>query len=789
MLRALRLHASIYCLLLLVIITACSKKSSEVTPPDPKPDEEVIPGETVGYGAEVLDPAEYEKIKIIAEPLIPGGRTQKDPKLAPQYDLSANMPPVQSQGRQGSCVAWAVAYAARSYFSGLGFNSNFKLADGSVNNETVLSPAFVYNQIKAGDCLKGSYVHDALNLLKNQGVCTWKDMPYTDQECDTQPGTQQVAGAAKYKIADWGRVLITTDAIKKFLYYDMPVVIAGRLNADFKKPTRFPDGQFVWKDATPNDVSYHAMIIVGYDDARKAFKIQNSWGKKWRNDGYIWMSYDIVKDVIREAYVMTSDELLLRSQASVETGSAVKYEQNVVGYTGRIMQLGDLPVIGYGVCLATTPSLPTSKYYAKAQNIPATPFEFSVNESINTNKIWYRAFVETVAGVVYGDTASIVLNSGPGETRDKDLILFHSGFFGYAVDAGTGERLWEAPLRNGAASDQLLGGLIVNEQYIVPGNMTGSLSAVSLSTGKVNWERREMMRSKQTYPVIINNQIITIGREELIAVDQASGNLSWTQKQAAFGAEDFIEFGLAVTKDNKLSVNVNKSFYDDEMYFVSNPSNGTGIAGTGIYPTTVKGHPDFADNYMVRSEAMSGLAAYSLSPFKKLWSTPSTTMAAHDSPLIVGSRVIGVMTSNLVQGLQAVDKATGKKLWEYYPQQGEVLSKKWSASADFIATIVRVNMGDASNYEYSLHVLDISTGKVSWTKKLSTSPYPVIPMYPLIAGDKVYVSPDNLDIAAFKLQTGAVIWQKKLFSYPGTISPFSLITKEGKIFYMPESGM
>ena len=36
----------------------------------------------------------------------------------------------------------------------------------------------------------------------------------------------------------------------------------------------------------------HAMIAVGYDDTRKAFRIQNSWGRGFGEGGYSWLGYD-----------------------------------------------------------------------------------------------------------------------------------------------------------------------------------------------------------------------------------------------------------------------------------------------------------------------------------------------------------------------------------------------------------------------------------------------------------------------------------------------------------------
>ena len=40
------------------------------------------------------------------------------------------------------------------------------------------------------------------------------------------------------------------------------------------------------------EIGWHAMCIVGYDDERHAFKVRNSWGDEWSDQGYLWMDYD-----------------------------------------------------------------------------------------------------------------------------------------------------------------------------------------------------------------------------------------------------------------------------------------------------------------------------------------------------------------------------------------------------------------------------------------------------------------------------------------------------------------
>jgi C1A family cysteine protease len=56
------------------------------------------------------------------------------------------------------------------------------------------------------------------------------------------------------------------------------------------------------EDDTPGEG--HAMVAVGYDDARKAFLIQNSWGRSWGSNGRGWFGYEFWKRNARAGFVV-----------------------------------------------------------------------------------------------------------------------------------------------------------------------------------------------------------------------------------------------------------------------------------------------------------------------------------------------------------------------------------------------------------------------------------------------------------------------------------------------------
>ena len=768
-------------------IWACKKSEPDSPGPQGPWQELVIPGETVGFGAEFLDPAEYEKIQLIREPLIkenPQSRIQKDPVLAKTYDLSPKMPPVGNQGLQSSCTAWAAAYAARSYFHKVLTNHNYVDNSGKRNDAGVFSPAFVYNQINGGND-RGAFSSNALELIKTIGVCTWADMPYADNDYLKQPDNLQKQKAASYKIKDWGRINVAANTFKKFLYFDYPIIISGVLDQNFfDLPHKDERGEYIWKERSSFKAG-HAMVVVGYDDDRKAFKVQNSWGTSWANKGYIWIAYDLIQAVVREAYVMVIDDSSILTPPTVETGEATVSPDGKISFSGAVTKLGDAPVTGLGICISDNRrELPVIPNYIHIEEVGHTPYDFTFTTQLAADTIWYRAFAQTVSGTVYGETAHIAVGNGGNNTGiDKNMLVFTNSYGdNYAINADDGSLIWEVKSKYGDGSPWGQGGVIADGTFAVESD---GLRGFDLAEGKLKWKSSAFSppSESRTSPVAIDGLVIYQGANQVYALDAASGIVKWTIDVRSLGSSDSRtqSFGLSLTKDGRVTFNVSSldKPAHSKLFFINDPKTGKSLTPLDNHGEPVHDNPFFDNNFMVISNGMGEIKAFSLAPSPKLlWKSNEINSA---STTMVGEAVIGYGTKSI----KALDKTTGAKLWEYTPEVGSIAYRQWSVSGNYVCMVVTRLTGPFGG-DVFLHVVQANTGKLVWSKEIEASSLTV----PLSAESKIYVKTDR-GLVAFDIRNGNEVWKSPIaFRFNSAEpDPMCLVTKEGKSYYIPSSGM
>ena len=214
-------------------------------------------------------------------------------------DLSSELPPPGDQGAQGSCTAWAVGYGLKSYLAKV--TNKWELASNAgVDYSHVFSPAFVYSSTKTTE--NGISLSEVLSFIRDRGVSTWADFPYDPKNAARAPEPRVQSEATRWRIKSWQALRVAQLDVRQQISQRRPVVIGAEISRDFKNGKLEPGA--MWKKAG-DVVEAHAMLLVGYDDDKRAFKLMNSWGKNWGQGGFAWLSYDLFPKVVREAYVAT----------------------------------------------------------------------------------------------------------------------------------------------------------------------------------------------------------------------------------------------------------------------------------------------------------------------------------------------------------------------------------------------------------------------------------------------------------------------------------------------------
>lgn len=279
-------------------------------------------------------------------------------------DLAADFPPPGSQNSLPDCVAWASTYAARSYLYG-------KAVGHRPTAEEAMSPAYIYNRLRPpGSTCWGTgsaLLVDALNLLKTEGTVSMTAFPDNILKCNVPAPDTLKTDAAKYRIEDYRtidhathgdwRTPLVLDDIKGALARGVPVVFMMPVGFDFDN---FKGGKIYSNTLTKDTAghNYHAMALVGYDEDKQALHLINSWGARWADGGYGWLSYDTFERLATEAYALEApsaqpatppvspQEALASQLATFQCGSVALRSQDghpvVEGFGGVKASLDEL---------------------------------------------------------------------------------------------------------------------------------------------------------------------------------------------------------------------------------------------------------------------------------------------------------------------------------------------------------------------------------------------------------------------------------------------------------------
>lgn len=198
--------------------------------------------------------------------------------LPTSVSLADKMPPVYDQGQLGSCTANALAAA-------YGF-----LHPGYLGSRLQL---YYDERLIEGDVAQdgGAQIRDGVKVLNKTGLGPESEWPYDPAKFAHKPPVRELRDAAKAKISSYSRLLTQQDFMS-CLADGFPLVFGFTVYESFESEAVAKSGVVPMPGKREQVVGGHAVCAIGYDTTRADgphYKVRNSWGSAWGQDGDFWM--------------------------------------------------------------------------------------------------------------------------------------------------------------------------------------------------------------------------------------------------------------------------------------------------------------------------------------------------------------------------------------------------------------------------------------------------------------------------------------------------------------------
>ena len=218
-------------------------------------------------------------------------------KLPVKVDLRNKCPKtVYDQGRLGSCTANAIAAAIE-----------FDQMKQGQKPDTPSRLFIYYNEREMEHNImtdSGAMIRDGIKSVAKLGACsetlwTYDDTPPAQEgmPCPTckfaqKPPANCYTEAKKHQILSYQRIPRVLSAMKGCIASGYPFVFGFTVYENF--PFNTTTGEIPMPSG--GVLGGHAVLAVGYDDAKQQFIFRNSWSKKWGKAGYGFMQYAYMID-------------------------------------------------------------------------------------------------------------------------------------------------------------------------------------------------------------------------------------------------------------------------------------------------------------------------------------------------------------------------------------------------------------------------------------------------------------------------------------------------------------
>lgn len=210
------------------------------------------------------------------------------PTLPESFELDKQIP-IYDQEDLGSCTSNSgcacYRFESAQVVGNFDFNPsrlflyyNTRVLEGSVNEDA------------------GAYIRDVFKALNKWGLAKESFFPYHTQDFAKKPTDAAYSDGLNNLVISYAAVQQSESVIKQTLLSGAAISFGFTVYSSFMGNWHSSTGVMPIPKKSEQILGGHAVTIIGWSDAKKAFLIQNSWGTSWGQSGKFWMPYSFLLD-------------------------------------------------------------------------------------------------------------------------------------------------------------------------------------------------------------------------------------------------------------------------------------------------------------------------------------------------------------------------------------------------------------------------------------------------------------------------------------------------------------
>jgi len=231
------------------------------------------------------------KYKLGFKPSPPDSRdlifsVAKPKKLPPVVDLSNKFPPCYDQGQLSSCTANAIA-AALQY-------DEIRERKITISQSPIPSRLFIYYNERLLEGTQnedsGAMIRDGVKVCNTTGFPPESIWPYEESKVNAAPIPLAYNVAVQHKVKVYKKINQSLLDLRTVLASGFPIIFGFQVYSNINETET--TGILTMPSSNDTLEGGHAVLAIGYSDETKRFKVRNSWGDEWANNGYFEMPYE-----------------------------------------------------------------------------------------------------------------------------------------------------------------------------------------------------------------------------------------------------------------------------------------------------------------------------------------------------------------------------------------------------------------------------------------------------------------------------------------------------------------